>query len=113
MPIINPSQYDCNSMEKGDIVVLKSRSFIYKFIRKHFYKDKLKIRVRDGWTLPVRYKEYYQEDCVLMYAWDIACIKKYEDCVPYSISDSPSQLSSRVKMLKSLNIGLYNIQLVF
>lgn len=113
MPIMNPSQYDCDRMEIGDVVVIKSRSPLYKFIRKHFHKDKLKIKVRDGWTEPIKYRIEYQEDCTLMYAWDIACLKKYENCVPCAISKDPKDIGRKVKLLKSLNIGLYNVQIVF
>lgn len=113
MPIMNPSQSDCNRMELGDVVVIKSRSPLYKFIRKHFYKDKPKIKIRDGWTEPVKYKVEYQEDCTLMYAWDMACLKKYENCVPCSIGKNPKEIGYKTVLLKSLNIGLYNIQIVF
>ena len=112
MPIVNPSQYDCNRMEKGDIVVVKSRSPLYKFIRKHFWKDKLKIKVRDGWTEPVKYKIEYQEDCTLMYAWDVACIKQYKNCVPCNIGHRPKEIGYKSQILKNLIIGLYNIQIV-
>lgn len=113
MPIMNPSQYDCDNMEIGDVVFIKPRSFLYRFIRNHFYKDKLKIKVRDGWNEPTKYKIYYQEDCTLMYAWDIACMKQYENCVPVIYSNSPKEQGYKSVILKSLNIGLYNIQMVF
>ena len=98
MPIMNPSQYDCDNMEIGDVVFIKPRSFLYRFIRNHFYKDKLKIKVRDGWNEPTKYKIYYQEDCTLMYAWDIACMKQYENCVPVIYSN---RLNSTIKNLSS------------
>lgn len=113
MPVMNPSQYECDKMEKGDIVVIKSRSPLYKFIRNHFQKNKLKIKVRDGWTEPAKYRIEYQEDCTLMYSWDLACLKQYKNCVPYVISKDPKDINRRAKLLKSLNIGLHNIQIVF
>ena len=113
MPIMNPSQYDCDRMEPGDVVVIKSRSPLYKFIRKYFLKNKSEIRVRDGWTEPIKYKIEYQEDCTLMYAWDMACIKQYSNCVPCVISKDPRAFSRRSVLLKNLTIGLSNIQIVF
>lgn len=113
MPIKNPSQYQCDQMEMGDIVFIKSRTRLYKFIRKYFMKDKIKIKVRDGWTEPVKYKIYYQEDCTLMFAWDIACMKCYNNCVPLMFSNNPKEPGYKTIILKSLNVGLYNTQLVF
>lgn len=113
MPIKNPSQYECDQMEMGDIVFIKPRTRLYRFIRDHFYKDKLKIRVRDGWTEPAKYKTYYQEDCTLMFRWDVACMKEYKKCVPLMYSNSPKEQGYKTVILKSLNVGLYNIQIVF
>lgn len=111
MPIIQPSQYDCDNMEMGDIVFVKSVSPIYGFIRKWFLKDKLKIRVKHDWSGSDTYDEYYQEDCVLIYAYEVACVQKYND-VLCNVSRSINARASKTIKLDTLQVGLYNVQIV-
>lgn len=111
MPIIQPSQYDCDNMENGDVVYVKTVNPIYKYIRKWFLKDKVKIRVRHNWSSNLRYDEYYQEDCVLVYAYEVACVQQYKS-VPCTISKSINAKASRRLKLDLLQIDLYNVQIV-
>ena len=109
MPIHQPSQYNCDKMEKGDIVIVKSVGPIYKYIRKHFLKNKNKIRVRKDWEEPTTYIEYYQEDCTLLFAFEHDCIQTKNDVRYIYSSKFPFNIST-VKTMKSLQVGLYNIQ---
>lgn len=111
MPIIQPSQYDCDNMQTGDIVFVKTVGTMYKYFRKWFLKDKVKIKVRHDWSDDSKYDEYYQEDCVLIYAYEVACIQKYDD-VPCNISRSLNAGVSKTIKLDLLQIGLYNVQIV-
>lgn len=112
MPIIQPSQYDCDNMENGDVVFVRKVNPIYKYIRKWFMKDKLKIRVRkDLSTLDASYEEFYQEDCILIYAYEVACVQKYTN-VPCNISRGINTKALKTIQLELLQIGLYNVQIV-
>lgn len=72
-----PSQYDCDNMEPGDVIHIKNRLFLYRFFRKHFLRNKIQIRVRKSWNSEnLEYNSYYQEDCTLVYKYEMACIKK-------------------------------------
>lgn len=113
MPKINPSQYDCDNMEVGDVVVVRKVNLLYRLIRKFFLKDKYKIVVRDGWDEPIEYKTYYQEDCTLIYAFEAECVQQYENTVPCIISRDLNSKYSRYTILDVLYIGLYNIQLKY
>lgn len=113
MPIINPSQFECDKMEPGDVVFVRERGILYKWYRKHFKKDSLKIKVRKDWSEPIKYVIYYQEDCTLMFSYEIQCIQSFENEVPCMISSSPGGKSLKTERLKNLQIGLYNIQITF
>lgn len=113
MPIVNPSQYDCDKMEQGDVVFVKERSFFYKWYRKHFRKDAIQIKVRKDWTEPINYVIYYQEDCTLMFSYEIQCIQSFENEVPCMISSSPGGKNLKMEKLKNLQIGLHNLQIIF
>lgn len=111
MPIVKPSQYDCDNMKPGDIIYVVKRSSIYKFIRKHFFKDKLKLNVKLSWNDNSR-KQEYQEDCILMYDYELACIQNISK-VPCNISTSQNGKPFYSNYLKSTVVSLYNIQLIF
>lgn len=113
MPIVQPSQHDCNQMEPGDLIYVKKRSSLYKWYREHFKKHLNKIKVRKDWNEPETYVIYYQEDCTLMYNWEIQCIKCFENEVPCMISFDATSSGFTTRLLKSLNVGIYNTQIVF
>ena len=113
MPIISPSQYECDNMEQGDVVFVRSRSSLYKWYRKYFKTDAIKIKVRKDWTEPASYVTYYQEDCTLMFSYEIQCIQSFENEVPCMISLSPGDKGLKTFRLKNLQIGLYNTQITF
>ena len=50
MSIINPSQYDCDNSQKGDLILVKPRPLWYKWYRKNFQKDKIILKVRKDWN---------------------------------------------------------------
>ena len=113
MPIKNPSQYECDQIKDGDVIFVRQRSRLYKFIRDKYLKDKVKLKIKDVSGETQEYKSYYQEDCTLYYAWDLACIKTYKDCVPVLLSRNPGKFPYKTAILDSLNIGLLNVQLIF
>ena len=111
MAINNPSQYDCDKMKPGDIVYITKRNFLYKLYRKYFMKDKIKILVRRDWVKEKPdYDEYYQEDCILIFAYELQCKQEYKDEVACKIS---FKNLNKLVLLKNLKVGLYNIQLMF
>lgn len=109
--IQQPSQYDCDNMQVGDKIFVKDVSPIYKFIRKYFLKDKPVIRVRSIWGKEDNdtYVTCYQEDCTLLYAFEVACVQVLENQVPCVITSSNKVLPEKVVMLPEVMIGLYNI----
>ena len=110
--IYKPSQYDCDNMENGDIVYVRSVGLLYRFIRDKFMKDKPKIKVRLGWSEPVQYKECYQEDCTLIYGYELACVKKYENKVPCMLSRGLGKTPSNTFFLPLVQVTLYDIQIM-
>lgn len=112
MAIHNPSQYDCDNMEPGDIVYVCERSWLYNLIRKLFYKDKLKLKIKLDLNKD-EYKVYYQEDCTILSEYDLKCVQTYENEVPFAISTSPSKHSIYFNTLKTFKMGLLNTQLIF
>lgn len=110
--IYKPSQYDCDNMENGDIVYVREVGWFYKIIRDRFLKDKIKIRVRLGWTEPVKYKECYQEDCTLIYAYELACVQKYENKVPCMFSRRLGRMPSKTFFLPLMQVTLYDLQIM-
>lgn len=109
--IQQPSQYDCDNMEKGDIVFVRHVGLIYKIIRKLFFKNLNKIRVRNGWEEPVKYTEYYQEDCTLLYEYEVACVQKFENVIPCLHSKKLGSRTTKVTILPIVQVGLYNLQI--
>lgn len=108
-----PSQYQCDNMKQGDIIFVKHRNFLYKWFRKHFKKDKIIIRVRRDWQVPVKYVNYYQEDCTLLYEYELRAMKDYIDEVPCRITLSEKGNANIVVRLKKVHIDSYNIMLTF
>lgn len=109
--IQQPSQYDCDKMEMGDVVLVRHVSPIYKFIRKYFKKDLNIIKVRDGWEEPVKYNNYYQEDCTLLYKYEIACVQKFENEIPCLFSKQVGTRTLKKRELPLVQVSLYNIQI--
>lgn len=110
--IQQPSQYDCNNMQKGDTVFVRPVSPLYKFIRRHFLHNKPIIRVRDGWNEPAKYNEFYQEDCVLIYAFESACVQNLDNKIPYVVSKQANSKVIKRGVMSSVQVGLYNIQFI-
>lgn len=114
MPVPQPSQYQCDNMKPGDIIYVRDRNIFYKLYRKYFLDNKLtKIKVRKNWQDPVEYITYYQEDCTLMYEFEVKCVKSYKNEIPCAISYGNNKKPFKVVAINDLQIGLYNIQLCF
>lgn len=110
MSISQPSQYDVDNMEPGDMIYVTPRSSLYKWYRKLFKKDLLKLRVkRDIEKYTAGYDEYYQEDCTLIYAYENSCIQKYEDDVLVGVTHIKKKSKITTIKLKVLQISLYNV----
>lgn len=110
MSIISPSQYDCDNAQKGDLVVVKRRPMIYRWYRKNFLKDKVKIKIRLRWDSEERI-EVYQEDCALIFKWEIQGKSEFKNEVPYHLGYNSKYFKS-VKKLQTLQIGSENISIV-
>lgn len=86
---------------------------MYKLYRKLFKKDSIQILVRKDFTkTPPEYVQYYQEDCTLIYSYEISCVQSIKNEVPYVISYKASKFKKQ-GVIKSLDIGLYNIVISF
>lgn len=109
MSKINPSQYDCDIMEPGDVIFVKNRSYFYKLYRKLFNPDKIKIRVKKFISDNCdEYVTYYQEDCVLIYNFETKCVQNYDNRVPYVVYSSKDNKLLSSGIIKNLTVGLDN-----
>ena len=95
----------------GDVVFVRKVGWLYAFLRKYFISNKPKIKVRRNWVEPAIYDEYYQEDCTLIYAYEVACIQKYEN-VLCNISRDVNASKFKTIKLPLIQVGLYNTQIV-
>lgn len=113
MPIVQPSQHECNKMEPGDIIFVTHRNFLYKMYRKYFKQGLTKLKIKENWNEPIKYIEYYQEDCTLIFNYEINCIQSLDNQISYIISLGPKRKGFKVGCFKSVLVGLTNIQLIF
>lgn len=111
MPIPQPSQYQVDKMQQGDIIYIKKQKPFYRWYRKLFL-NKPKIKVRKYWG-SCEYNTYYQEDCTLLYYFEVVCVQNVNNEVPVVIGRDSGTRSIYTTILKSLQVGLYNIMLVF
>lgn len=113
MAIPQPSQYQVDNMQQGDIVYVRKQNFLYRLYRKLFL-HKPTIKVRKDWSKDCNdYFIYYQEDCTLLYHFEVACVQTYENEVPVLIGTTESKITLSSQILKSLQVGLYNAILNF
>lgn len=112
MPVPQPSQYQIDNMEQGDIVFVRKPRLSYRLYRK-FFLNKPKIKVRQYWNVPEEYNIYYQEDCTLLYRFELKCVQKYDNEVVAVIGINEGKKTLKTTILKELQVGLYNIMLVF
>ena len=109
MPKYNPSQYECDNLEDGDMIIIKDRTWLYKIVRKIFSKNKLILRIKNN-----NEEVYaYQEDCILMYDWDLKALQILDNEIPCLFSNHPDKAGYKSELIKSLRIGTLNIQIVF
>ena len=113
MLIKAPSQYNCDNMRSGDVIIVNKPSLVYRLYRKLFLKNKVKIRFKTKWTTNPQEVEEYQEDCILVEELDMLCNQVYNNEVPYSINYKDIFPQKTNGILKSLKIGSVNMQLVF
>lgn len=110
MAITNPSQYDCDNAQKGDLIIIKPRLAIYKWYRARFQKYKTKLKVRKDWNSDERI-EAYQEDCTLIFSWEIQGRSEYNDEIPY-YTGLNNKYFQYGKKLKLLQFGSENVSIV-
>lgn len=110
MSIINPSQYDCDNSQKGDLILVKPRPLWYKWYRKNFQKDKIILKVRKDWNSE-DHIDVYQEDCTLIFNWEIQSRCDFKDEVPYYVGIDNKYLKHG-KYLSNLQFGSENISIV-
>lgn len=113
MSIQAPSQYDCDNMREGDIIVVNKPSKLYSWYRKRFLTDKIKIKFYTRWMTNPKLVEAYQEDCILVQELDMLCNQSFNNEVPYSINYKDLFTQKTTGVLKSLKIGSVNMQLIF
>ena len=109
MAVNSPSQYECDNAEKGDMIIVKYRNPIYKWYRKNFLKNKVIINVRKDWNSDIKIKQY-QEDCVLIYSWELQSKVSYDNEVPYFLGYNDLFIK-HTKNLKMMHIGLENVSI--
>lgn len=112
MSIQQPSQYQVNNMEQGDIIFVRKQKFLYRIFRKLFL-DKPKIKVRKSWDTENEYNIYYQEDCTLLYRFEVQCVQKYKNEVVALLGIKDGNRFLKTTILKELQVGLYNIMIIF
>lgn len=113
MAIPQPSQYQVDNMQQGDIVYVKKQNLLYRIYRKLFL-HRPTIKVRKDWSDDCTdYFLYYQEDCTLLYYYEVACVQQYENEVPVLIGTNEGKKTLSTQTLKSLQVGLYNAMLNF
>lgn len=110
MAIVNPSQYDCDNMEQGDLIVVKYRNPIYKWYRSNFQKDKIKIKIRVNWGSN-EIQEAYQEDCTLLFSWEVYGKYEMKDTVPYYLGYK-NRFIKLNKKFQNIVFGNENINLI-
>lgn len=110
MSVSQPSQYQCDNMQQGDIIYVRDRGIFYKIYRNLFLKDKkLQLKIKNNEGL---YSTYYQEDCTLIYSYELKCVQHIESKIPYNIIYKDSYYIKR-GILKGIDVSLYNIDLKF
>lgn len=109
MSMPNPSQYDCDNMKQGDMIVVTYRNPLYRWYRDRFHSDKIKIKVRVSWDSDEKV-ERYQEDCTLLFSWEVLSRYDIEDTVPYYLGYNNNILKIP-KKLQDLQFGLENTKL--
>ena len=110
MAINSPSQYECDNMKQGDLISVRQRNSLYKWYRKNFLKDKIILNIRKDWSSDERIK-VYQEDCTLLFSWELLGKCEFKNEVPYFIGYN-GKFIRRVKRLKILQFGSENINIV-
>lgn len=111
MPKIQPSQYDCDNMQFGDVVVVRHVGWMKKLYRYLFKPYLPQIRVRRSWKSSDvnNYVTYYQEDCTLFYNFELRCVQRFED-IPCNIEESIFGVKFvQQTSLQLLEVGLYNV----
>lgn len=101
--IENPSQFQIDNSDSDDILFINKRSKLYKWWRKYFRKNLKKVKVND--------KEEYQEDCTIVYSYELKCIQRLEDCVPACFSKTCSSDIKKIAYLQVVQVSLNNIQI--
>ena len=112
MAIPQPSQYQVNNMQQGDIIYVKKQKLLYRIYRKLFL-NRPKIKVKKDWENCNEFITYYQEDCTLLYYYEVACVQHYDYEVPILVGIDEGKKTIVAQTLKSLQVGLYNAILNF
>ena len=108
-----PSQYDCDNMDKDDMIMIKSKNVLYKWYRKNFMKDKIILKLNPNQN-NLEVNEAYQEDCTLFTGAEINCIKEYKQEIPCLLSETFfGQEFLTSDPIKYMQIGLNNIVIKF
>lgn len=113
MPVKQPSQYQVDNMRPGDMIYVQKKPFLYRTYRKLFLdlpKIKVKKYISDNCD---EYEMHYQEDCTLLYEFEVKCVQTYDNVVPCIISTDAGKSPIKTAILESLQVGIYNVMLTF
>ena len=113
MPIYSPSQYECDNIKLDDTIMIKSRSILYKFFRKYFLKDKIKLKIKIDNDEFSQYYNYYQEDCIIIKSYEMTCVENLENQIPCVLSFGKHNKTINTFLIKQVIVTLYNVQFIF
>lgn len=110
MSISNPSQYECDNTQRGDLIIVRPRHALYKWYRSRFQKDKIKLKIRKNWDTDEKI-EVYQEDCTLIFSWEVLGKSEYLNEIPYFIGFN-NRYIQKGNMLQRMQFGSENVSIV-
>lgn len=108
-----PSQYDCNNMDKDDMIMIKPKNSLYKWYRRNFLKNKIILKLNPNQN-NLKVNEAYQEDCTLFTGAEINCIREYKQEIPCMLSETFfGQEFLTYDPIKYMQVGLNNTVIKF
>lgn len=111
-----PTQYELNNLNEHDMVVIIQRTFLYQLLRKLFNSNPDFVTVNsyviNGKYIQNKPQQFYAEDCLIVYDYEVICQHEYKQDVYYNLSKYPMAVGKRYKARK-LSVSLYNINMEF
>lgn len=109
-----PTQYEINNLNDKDMVVIIQRSFVYQLLRKLFNTNPDYVTI-NSYVINGRYyqnkpQQFYAEDCLIVYDYEIMCQHEYNKDVYYTIAKHTMSGGKQYKARKFW-VTLYNINI--